>query len=189
MLTGDVPAALLDAVRRAGLDSVDGAFAYDGGADLVKPGLGHRRRTRIELPDADGNTHTLYLKRYAPTGAGEAIRRWLASGRRASPARIEFDNIRLARAAGVPTMAEVACGEDFCLLGARRSYLIVTAVPGDAMERCFDNYLATHDEAAAAGLTLRLARMVRSLHAAGCAHRDLYAAHVFLDTCGGADKL
>ena len=33
MLTGDVPAALLDAVRRAGLDSVDGAFAYSGGVD------------------------------------------------------------------------------------------------------------------------------------------------------------
>jgi len=109
MLTGDVAEPLLAAVRRAGLDSVEGAFAYEGGADLVKPGLGHRRRTRIELTDDEGRSHVLYLKRYGKTAMSGGVRRWIDHGRRASAARIEFDNIRLARQAGVPTMREVAC--------------------------------------------------------------------------------
>jgi len=189
MIAGDVPEALLAAVRRAGLDSVDGAFAYAGGADLSKPGLGHRRRTRIELPDGQGAAHVLYLKRYGPQGLSEATRRWWTHGRRMSPARVEFQNIRAARLAGVPTMQAVAYGEDRCLLGACRSYLIVTAVPGEALERCFEAYLAAHDAAAVAELTGRLARMVRCLHQAGYVHRDLYASHVFLDESAGRDDL
>jgi tRNA A-37 threonylcarbamoyl transferase component Bud32 len=189
MIAGDVPEALLEAVRRAGLDSVDGAFAYEGGADLSKPGLGHRRRTRIELPGGQGSAHVLYLKRYGPQRLSEALRRWWTNGRRRSPARVEFENIRAARLAGVPTMQAVACGEDRCPLGACRSYLIVTAVPGEALERCFDAYLAAHDAAAVAELTGRLAGMVRRLHQAGYVHRDLYASHVFLDASGGRDDL
>ena len=100
MIAGDVPEALLAAIRRAGLDSVNGAFAYEGGADLSKPGLGHRRRTRIELSDGQGAAHVLYLKRYGPQTLGEALRRWWTHGRRRSPARIEFENIRSARLAG-----------------------------------------------------------------------------------------
>ena len=189
MIAGDVPTALLDAVSRAGLDSVDGAFAYEAGADLVKPGLGHRRRTRIELADGQGQTRVLYLKRYAAAGPGEALGRWWTTGRRRSAARLEFENIRIAREAGVATMREVACGEDRCPLGAGRSYLIVTAVPGDALERCFDAYLAAHDDEAVAGLTTKLAGLVRALHRAGHVHRDLYASHVFLDESAGRARL
>lgn len=189
MLTGDAPAALLDAVRQAGLDTVEGAFHYAEGDDLVKPGLGYRRRTRIALTDADGGTHELYLKRYAKTGVGTSMGRWFRHGRRASAARIEFDNIRAVRQAGVATMREIACGEDACPLGCGRSYLIVSAVPGDALERCFDEYLASHDTAASGELTRRLARLVRSLHEAGLAHRDLYASHLFLDESDGREDL
>ena len=189
MIAGDVPEALLAAVRRAGLDSVDGAFAYEGGADLSKPGLGHRRRTRIELVDDRGAAHVLYLKRYGPQRLGEALRRWWTHGRRMSPARVEFLNIRAAHLADVPTMQAVACGEDRCPLGACRSYVIVSAVPGEAMERCFEAYLATRDAAAVAELTARLAAVVRRLHQAGYVHRDLYASHVFLDESAGRAEL
>ena len=189
MIAGDVPEGVLAAVRRAGLDSVDGAFAYEGGEDLSKPGLGHRRRTRLELPDGQGGEHVLYLKRYGPQGVGEALRRWWTNGRRQSPARVEFENIRRARQAGVATMREVICDEDRCLLGARRSFVIVTSVPGEALERCFDAYLADRDAAAVADLTARLAGMVRSLHRAGYVHRDLYASHVFLDGSAAPGQL
>jgi tRNA A-37 threonylcarbamoyl transferase component Bud32 len=189
MIAGDVPEALLAAVRRAGLDSVDGAFAYEGGADLTKPGLGHRRRTRIELPCGQGVSQVLYLKRYGPQRLGEALRRWWTHGRRMSPARVEFQNILAARLAGVPTMQAVACGEDRCPLGACRSYILVSAVPGEALERCFEGYLAAHDAAAAAEVTARLAGMVRRLHQGGHVHRDLYASHVFLDDSAGRDDL
>jgi len=189
MIADDVPEALLEAVRRAGLDSFEGAFSYEGGADLNKPGLGHRRRTRVELADGHGAAHVLYLKRYGPQALGEAVRRWWARGRRMSPALVEFENIRAAHQAGVPTMQAVACGEDRCPLGAGRSYLIVTAVPGEAMERCFEAYLDAHDAAAVAEITRRLAGMVRRLHQAGYVHRDLYASHVFLDESAGRDDL
>jgi len=181
---------LLAALRREGLDGVDRAFAYRQGADLDKPGLGRRRRTRIEIATDDGRTHVLYLKRYGRQAVLAALRRWLTHGRRASAARIEYENILAAREAGVPTMRAAAWGAEPCPIGALRSYLIVTAVPGEAMERCFEAFLARHgDDGRAAEVTIGLARLVRALHDAGYVHRDLYASHVFLDDAGGPPTL
>jgi len=166
----------------AGLDTVDGAFAYGGGRDLSKPGLGTRRRTRIELTAPDGATHVLYLKRYGPERLWDRWRRFMTYGR-SSPASVEFENIRAARRCGVATMDAVVFGHEmgFGGISARRSYLVVTAVPGDAIERCGVKFLAAH--AADDGvrqLTDKLARLAGALHGAGFVHRDLYASHVFL---------
>ena len=181
MIGEETSAALLSALRREGLDTVEGAFAYGGGEALDKPGLGARRRTRLAISDEDGREHVLYLKRYGKQVA-PAVRRWLRQGQRASAARIEFENIQAARRADVPTMCPVLCGEDPCPLGAERSYLIVTAVPGDALERCFEAFVTRHGrDGAAAALAVQLGRLVRRLHDSGHVHRDLYASHVFLD--------
>jgi len=167
-VVGQVDSALLEAVRGERLDSVEGAFAYSGGEDLTKPGLGDRRRTRLTLGGPDGRTYELYLKRYS---GGLAVR--------------EFANISAARAAGIPTMQGVIWGRR-----ARRSYLIVTAVPGDAIERCGQDFLTRHaGDGAAAELTARLAELVRRFHAAGFVHRDLYSSHVFLDESQGRTRL
>ena len=183
------PAALRSALRREGLDTVQGAFACRRGEELDKPGLADRRRTRLEITDDDGRSHRLYLKRYGP-GIVPALRRWARQGRRGSAARIEFENIRRARAAGVPTMEAVLWGEDPCPLGAKRSYLIVTAVPGDAMERCFEAFLHRHTGNGGAGsVTAQLARLVRTLHDSGHVHRDLYASHIFLSELAGRPRL
>jgi len=166
----------------AGLDSVDGAFAYGGGEDLVKPGLGTRRRTRIELTGSDGSPRTLYLKRYGPERPGDRWRRLRTYGR-CSPASVEFDSIRAAQACGVSTMDAVAMGHEMgcCGLFAQRSYLVVTSVPGDALERCGQEFFAAHrSDGGAEQLTSELARQVAALHAGGLVHRDLYAAHMFL---------
>ena len=182
--------ALLAAVRREGLDTVDGAFAFAGGEELSKPGLGRRRRTRLRLADETGRQHVLYLKRYGPERVVSALRRWLTTGRRCSAARLEYMNIRRARAAGVATMREIGCGEEPCPLGAKRSYLLVTAVPGEAMERCVEGFLhAHHADGQADTLTRNLARLVRTLHDSGHVHRDLYASHVFLDDSAGRCEL
>ena len=182
--------AVRAALRRAGLDTVQGAFNYAGGEDLDKPGLGGRRRTRVETVDEAGRTHVLYLKRYGPQPVVASLRRWWTHRRRASAARVEFENIRLARAAGVPTMQAVGADEDPCPIGALRSYLVVTAVPGDALERCFDAFCARHaDDGRVADVTGKLARLVRTLHGAGFVHRDLYASHVFLDDSSGEPQL
>jgi len=183
--------ALAAALRREGLDTVEGAFAYGGGEDLVKPGLGTRRRTRLLVTDAAGGAHELYLKRYGPEAFGARVRRRWTYGRWCSPAGVEFANIRAARAAGVATMREVLfAAEPVGPAGGGRSHLIVTAVGGDAMERCLEDFLARHQADDAPGrLTERLAAMVRGFHTAGYAHRDLYSSHVFLDERAGGFEL
>ncbi len=172
---------LLDALRSEGLDTVEGAFAYGGGEDLTKPDLAHRRRTHLRITDSAGRMRDLYLKRYGRESLKDRIRRRWTYGRRRSPAGVEFDNIRAARNAGIETMREVLYAQQFDLFGATRSYLIVTAVPGDALERCFEDYLRAASEREILALTQQLGAMVRTLHDADYVHRDLYTSHVFLD--------
>ena len=182
---------LAELLTGAGLDTVDGAFAYGGGQDLSKRGLGTRRRTRIELTAPDGETHVLYLKRYGPERFGDRWRRFMTYGR-SSPAGVEFENIRAARHCGVATMDAIAFGQEmgFGNLSARRSYLVVTAVPGDAIERCGEEFLTAHaGDDGARRLTDELARGVAALHGAGFVHRDLYASHVFLHESPGGLSL
>ncbi|MBS3733599.1 MAG: hypothetical protein KGY99_01590 [Phycisphaerae bacterium] len=180
MIVADwVDDGLRDALTAAGLDTVAGAWAYAGGADLDKPGLGRRRRTRLELTDASGRRHQLYLKRYGREAVSARLRRAWTHGFGRGPARVEYENVVAARAAGVPTMRPVACGErDGC------GCLLVTAVPGDALERCGAGFLAQHADAAQ-HVTAALATLVRALHGGGYVHRDLYASHVFLDVSQG----
>ena len=183
--------SLLTALRQNRLDTVAGAFAYGGGADLRKPGLGHRRRTRVELSDIDGKARVLYLKRYEPEGPVTALGRWFEHGRRVSPAGVEFDNINAARSAGIPTMEAVACGEEFSLVGAKRSFLLATEVPGDALERCFEDFLDRNADAPqeVMAVTGKLAGLVSALHRAGYVHRDLYASHIFMDESDARPEL
>ncbi len=190
-VAGSENSELVELLAGAGLDTVDGAFAYGGGRDLSKPGLGTRRRTRIELTAPDGATHVLYLKRYGPERFGDRWRRFMTYGP-SSPASVEFENIRAAQRCGAATMDAVAFGQEmgFGRLAARRSYLVVTAVPGDAIERCGEEFLAAHAaDDGARRLTDELARLVAALHGAGFVHRDLYASHVFLYESPGGVSL
>ncbi|MFW6132635.1 MAG: lipopolysaccharide kinase InaA family protein [Planctomycetota bacterium] len=186
MIVADwVDEALRAALCEAGLDTVDGAFAFAAGEELDKPGLAGRRRTRLELTDANGRRHELYLKRYPRERAPARLRRAWTHGCGRGPARVEYDNIRAAQAAGVPTMRAVACGQR-----RGRSWLIVTAVPGEALERCVEDVLAADDaEEMSRRLAASLGRLAATLHGAGWVHRDLYASHVFLDAGGAGTDL
>jgi tRNA A-37 threonylcarbamoyl transferase component Bud32 len=179
-------ALLQAALGQAGLCSVEGAFGYAGGEDLSKPNLGIRRRTRLTLTDSAGNVRELYLKRYGRPGLGARLPACLRRGGRWSSACAEFDAICAARAAGVPTMEAVAFGQE-CPWCGGRSYLVVSAVPGDALERVGEAFFAAcaGDREKLALFTAKLAQLVRALHAAGLVHRDLYASHVFLHERGG----
>ena len=180
----EISPAVIETIRKASLDSVAGAFAYHGGEDLNKPNLRTRKRTRLTLTDCDGCEHELYMKRYGPERLGERIRRVLTYGPRKSPAVVEFENIVAARQAGVNTMQAITSGQDIALfaLSASRSFIIVTSVRGEALERCGEDFLSRHDDdAKTEELTAKLADIVRKFHQSGYVHRDLYAAHVFLD--------
>ncbi len=172
----------MQALAAAGLDTVEGAFAYRGGQELAKPSLARaRRRTRIELTDRTGRRHVLYLKRYGPEGWIALARRcWLLYGAWIGPAGLEATNIARVRSMGIATMQVVRWGEEPGVLVAGRSYLIVTAVPGEALARCAEQFLRAGGEQATARLTEALAELVAKLHKAGYVHRDLYTSHIFM---------
>jgi len=176
---------LLEALRREGLDSVQGAFAYDGGQDFDKSGLGHRRRTRLELSDSRGGSWVVFLKRYQREPWRTRLARCLAGQGMQAAAVIEAANIDATAKAGVQTMHALSVGQD----AAGRSYVVVTAVPGEALERCGEQFMSTRSEAEIDALTKELARLVRKLHASGLVHRDFYACHVFCHEDAGRLEL
>ena len=183
----DIAPELTAELKKLGLDTVDGAFAFSDGEDLVKPGLGHRKRTRFTVTDESGQTHELYIKRYQPEGLLARLKRRLTYGPAMSPAAIEFDNIQAARAAGVPTMQALVASEKWGALGSAVSYIIVTEVPGEKLESIISEFLddnAATPEAIEA-FTLSLADAVSKFHATGYVHRDLYCCHLFADRSGG----
>jgi len=178
------------AVRAAGLNTVQGAFACDEGEDLHKPGLGIRRRTRLSLTGEGGACWQAYLKRYGAEPPARQLLRRLTGGY-SCPAHAELSAVRAVRQAGVPTMEAMACGFDGNLLGATRGYILVSAVPGESLERCGQAFLEYHagSPERVEQLTTALAALVRRLHAAGLVHRDLYASHVFLHEEGESIRL
>lgn len=178
--------AIVKFVRDNKLDTLEGAFEFQG-SDLVKPGLGRRSRTRIEFRDDEGRCWEMYLKRYQSPGIWEKLKRLLAGKRKWCEARSEFDHICLTRKAGVPTMRAVLCGAQVDKLGIGKNYLLVTAVPGDALERVgeefFRKYRDDHDMLDE--FNSKLFRLVSRFHAAGLVHRDMYAAHIFVHEYDG----
>lgn len=183
----DIPAALSKAIARERLNTVDGAFAYGGGADLDKPGLGHRRRTRIELDDEEGKTHVLFLKRYGPESLPDRLRRWWTTGVWGTMGPIEYANVQAVREAGIPTMTELACGED----AEGRSFVLVSEVDGVSLEnRSEDFFIRQQDDPGRlAEFNHALAGLMADFHRAGFVHRDFYACHVFMDERDGAMDL
>jgi tRNA A-37 threonylcarbamoyl transferase component Bud32 len=75
------------------------------------------------------------------------------------------------------------------MLGVARGYLLVKAVPGEALERCASKFLYRGGERAGSVLAEKLAALAGTLHRAGYVHRDLYAGHIFLHESGGGIEL
>jgi hypothetical protein len=172
--------------RLAGLDSVEGAFAYEGGMRMTKPSLRHRSRIRLELPDGQGGAHELYMKLYDREPPAEMLRRWRRYGMGGTPAAVEWDNIEAVRSAGIATMKPLVAGEEVGAGRRKRSYLVVSAVPGGKLEETMPPFLDTNASRPerVERLTAALADLARRLHGAGLAHRDFYSSHVFLDEAG-----
>lgn len=183
----DIPAPLRAAIDEAGLTTVEGAFDYGGGDDLRKPGLRHRRRTRVELRDEDGASHVLFLKRYGPGSLWRRLKRWWITGAWGAMGPIEYENVRAVRQAGIPTMTELACGAD----ESGRSFVLVSAVDGVSLEnRAEDFFIRQQDDPGRlAEFNSALARLMSDFHGAGFVHRDFYACHVFIDERDGAMDL
>jgi tRNA A-37 threonylcarbamoyl transferase component Bud32 len=178
-------------LEQAGLTSLEAVFAYQGGQLLSKPHLRQRERIRLSFRDAAGEPVELYLKRYGQQSLPRRLWRLLTGRGRTSRAQTELNNIRRVQACGVSTMQTLAAGEQSDHLGERRSYIIVSAVPGASLEKSFGDYLRRHslDGPGVDNFNAALMHLMRSLHSAGLVHRDLYACHIFLDDSPGQARL
>jgi tRNA A-37 threonylcarbamoyl transferase component Bud32 len=158
-------------LSQQGLDSVAGAFAYSGGELLTKPGLGTRERLRLTL-QGPNEPQIVYMKRYMAAT-------WRQRLSCDSLAWREMRNIQLCHSAGVPTMQCLAAGHE-----NGRSYILMSTVPGQSLEKCFAEFWTARrsDAEAMRAFNQALVAVVARLHGAGLIHRDLYASHIFMDS-------
>jgi heptose I phosphotransferase len=88
----------------------------------------------------------------------------------------ELENALALRAAGLPVPRPLACGEEKTFSRAR-SFVVLEALPGEPLEKLSPPGSASERRA----LVRRVAALVRALHGAGFAHRDLYLANILVD--------
>lgn len=186
-----MPAEMLEAVRTHKLDTVESAFSYAQAQDLTRAGLGHRSYFRIELSDHQGRPMVLYMKRYEREPLAWRLRRLLTYGVGRSPASVEMQNVRGANEANLPTIRYAYYQEQRDILGARRSYILLSEVPGVALEHCAKDFLsrAAGSPSQVEDFTQRLADLVARLHRSGYVHRDLYTSHIYMDNADGRMQL
>lgn len=173
------------------LETVEGAFACAEGEHLAKPRLGRRRRIRLRVHDAENRCWELYLKRYESPSLPSRLRRRLLGKRNDCEAKREFETARRLRDAGVPAMRPILWGAETGLLGVKRSYVLVAAVPGDALERVGEEFLQRHlkQPDVLETFTELLVQLAHGMHETGYVHRDFYASHIFLHDCEGNLRL
>jgi len=173
-----------DVLARAGLDSFDALFAFDGGRHVD----GHRDRNvvRLELPGDDGRPVAFYLKREWHPKAAMLIRRMLTGWLRPPPSRSarECRNLEALGRRGIATAEPAAVGEVRDGAFYKRALLLVREVPGavslGAYLRDVPAEPSADDLAARRAVIREVADLVRRMHDAGMAYRDLFAKHIFV---------
>lgn len=182
-------------LEQAGLDDLNHLLGAEPDAQhlagrwrtLSKPGLGQRRRWRWELPDdADGTPPaTIFVKRYASIPWKEQWDRICRQTLGHSRACWEFEQAERLADAHINVPQAVGFVEHMTGIFEHRSAVLLTAAPGDALDRQWSR-LAAENAPITRGLArqeivVRLARFVAAFHGTGVCHRDLYLCHIFAD--------
>ena len=181
-------------LRKAGLDTVAGVFAFDRGESLDKPGLVRRERLRVTIPGHSSDEVVLYVKRYGRPSVGQLLKRWFARDSQATGA-YDFAAAMALGKVGIDVPRPIAVGWDGRGFSERRSYVIMEELPNaEALERLLPRWSQAKNECELLRdrkkLVEQLAALVRRLHGSGYCHRDLYLAHVFLSRdCDGVERL
>lgn len=120
----------------------------------------------------------LFLKRYAGVDWGEIWKNWLQLKAPVLDALTEWRRLGELALLGLPAPERLAAGRQGGNPARRRSFLLMRALPGFAIEDRLQeapppNAALRRRWAAAMGAYLR------ALHGAGLAHRDLYLCHWF----------
>ncbi|HUW57436.1 MAG TPA: lipopolysaccharide kinase InaA family protein [Planctomycetota bacterium] len=138
---------------------------------------GWREVLRMEL-EGDGETRTVYLKKFSPVQLKDAVKDLLRFRRVRTNALREFDMLCLFERAGVRVPETIACGERHVLGRDRGAFVMVEHL---ARGRALDEVLpALRDVPRRRRLIRSLARFVRRMHDTGLGHTALYAKHLFV---------
>ncbi len=142
---------------------------------------GDRANLRLTIEVLPERRLALFLKRHEPMGLRQKATAWLRLRRPKTPARVEWDNLHLIASLGVATSFPVALGED---PATGRSFVVTAEIEGGKPADDFARERFASGDAAVTRdrrrFVRRLGEMVRRLHAARLAHRDLYLCHVFV---------
>lgn len=171
-------AAYRDMLQRAGLFDFEATLSR-ADLDAAKTVLSSRHTHRFVI---DGVPH--YLKRYFAIPGREAFRDRFRSRRHRSPVAREWYALRRLGVLAIPSPKAILAAEEVSPFGIRRGYLLTLGLDvRTTLEKEMDLF------AAPVRIELRekrrrligeLSRLLRLLHANGIAHRDFYAAHLFL---------
>lgn len=146
------------------------------GEELAKASADGRRRTSA----FQRGGRRFYVKTHAGCGALELLKNWLQLKRPVVDASTEARALLRGEQLGLPLPRLVAWGLQGANPARRRSFLVTEALPP---ARRLSTGLVQELAAGPArrrALVEAAARLVRALHAAPLAHRDLYLEHVFL---------
>jgi len=165
------------APRAAGLFeglAFDEFFAL--GRELAKASADGRRRTSA----FERGGRRFYVKTHGGAGPWELLKNWLQLKRPVVDASTEARALLRGEALGLPVPRLVAWGAHGWNPASRRSFIVTEALP---LSRRLSLTLA-QELALGPGRRRALVRaaaaLVRALHAAPLAHRDLYLEHLFL---------
>ena len=164
-------------LEQLGLNTIEQVKAFKG--DLVKNHRGRRDIFRIQATNERSEPLTLFLKRSWNPYKKDGLKSLFQRGRVTSISRIEWQNSEALHAAGIPTGALVACGEDCGPLWEKFSFIITEAATGGQTIQQF--LRKCQDRAERRWVLDALARFVRRMHDAGLSTPDLFTRHLFLD--------
>lgn len=148
------------------------------GTELVKQSRDGRRRTAA----FERGGARFYVKTHAGTGWFEIAKNWLSLKRPVVDAGTEARALLRGAELGLALPRLVAFGCEGLNPATRRSFVVTEALPdSERLSACLARELAAPDgRLRRRALAQALAELVRGLHAAPLAHRDLYLEHVFL---------
>jgi heptose I phosphotransferase len=156
------------------------------GTELAKASRDGRRRTAA----FERGGARYFVKTHAGTGWFEIAKNWLSLKQPVVDARTEARALLRGAELGLALPRLVAFGCEGANPATRRSFVVTEALPeSERLSACVARELGAPDGLARRRALVRgLAELVRGLHAAPLAHRDLYLEHVFLARAGSPES-
>jgi heptose I phosphotransferase len=171
-----------NALKRAGIKSLDSVFELQKGQHLEKENLKpHRSRIKLDVPDLG----PVYIKRYKNPPVMTQIKNWFDRRKIVPSCKQDLLPAAELTAMAINTPETIAYGWENNGPIEKRSFIISAQVPGESLEKKLPEYFQSPQGKTNVGLREefidKLARFIRKFHRTGYRHRDLYLSHIFYD--------